>query len=829
MGYTKDDFLSKQVSYLECVHEDDAKQVIKEVEACNQSQKNYIAHEPYRIFTKDGLIKWVLDYTVIIRKDDGTLDHYLGYVIDVTAQMQSKQKLQESELRWKFAVEGSGDGMWDRNLLTHEIYISDIWKAMLGYSPGEIHGTLEEIENLIHPLDRQNVIDALQAHLENKSPFYQSEHRMMCKNGSYKWVLDRGIVVQRSTQGRAIRIIGTLTDISKQKQALIDIQQQKQEFEAIFYTSKDGIAIFDLESHFLDTNTAYEEMLGFTKSELKSKSCLDLSTPEDYERSKNAMQQVINLGYITNFEKSCYTKDGRVITVDMSMTLMPDKKRIVASVRDITESTKLKNELVKQKEFAQRANHAKSEFLANMSHEIRTPLNGILGFVDILRENIKDAQNLQYLNIIHNSSQHLLGVISDILDLSKIESGKLEVELASFNPKEELMGSINLFSAKASEKNIYLDYTLSDSLPEHIISDALRIKQTLSNLLSNAIKFTAQGKKIFVHIDYVDKQLTISVKDEGIGIAKEKLGRIFEAFSQENVSVARKYGGTGLGLSICKRLVELLGGTIKVESTLNEGSIFTFSIPVQSAQKLSTQSAPEINTTLKGHILLTEDNSANQMYMSVILKKFGLSFDIASDGLQAIEMFQKAHYDLVLMDENMPNMNGIEATKQILAYEQKTNQPHTPIIALTANALKGDREKFLGAGMDEYLTKPVEKKKLLVCLNKFLQKEGENMGIDLQSIADELDFDLEDVQMLLSVFLESSTEELANMQVALQNGDLDTLYKSAHAIKGSAANLLLNDIAQIAKEIELNAKESNDYEYKAALDQLSHLISQLQH
>ena len=375
---------------------------------------------------------------------------------------------------------------------------------------------------------------------------------------------------------------------------------------------------------------------------------------------------------------------------------------------------------LKQRDKAKQISKYKSEFLANMSHEIRTPLNAILGFIDLLKDRIKEPQSREYLQIIDSSSHHLLGVINDILDFSKLENGKLHVEKIDFDVQKEFATIYQLFNAQVSEKNIDLVMHINSNVPSVLVGDPLRIKQVISNLLSNAIKFTPENKKIYLTIDYSDNSLGVSIKDEGIGIEKEKLSLIFEAFSQANSSTTREYGGTGLGLSISSELVRLMGGKLKAKSILGKGSEFYFKIPASEGKLQTFLTLHKQNMSFKGKkILLVEDNKANQVFMKVVLNKLDLAYDIANDGLEAVEMFGNNSYDLILMDENMPNMSGIEATKEILSLESERGQKHTPIIALTANALKGDREKFIDAGMDEYLTKPVDRKKLQAVMHTF--------------------------------------------------------------------------------------------------------------
>ena len=369
----------------------------------------------------------------------------------------------------------------------------------------------------------------------------------------------------------------------------------------------------------------------------------------------------------------------------------------------------------------------KAMFLANMSHEIRTPLNAILGFIDILLEDEDDEQKLKYLKIIQNSGDLLLNLVNDILDFSKIDSGKLSIYKEIFVLDELYDVIVSIYTSVASVKGIKFCSHIDKNIPKYIYSDFIRIKQILANLLSNAIKFTPKGGNVTFSIKLIDNKIEFSVEDTGIGIAKENQAKIFDVYTQEKNSTTKDFGGTGLGLNICTKLAQLLGGEILLESQLGKGSRFYFQIPLEEVTKeqidrfkSSKQTIKNISKTFNNHILLVEDNLTNQTFMKVILKKYKLTFDIASDGLEAIELYKNNKYDLILMDENMPNLNGSEATKQIREYEKEQNLHHTPIIALTANAIKGDREKFLASGMDDYLTKPINKNRLTEVLSRFL-------------------------------------------------------------------------------------------------------------
>jgi len=422
------------------------------------------------------------------------------------------------------------------------------------------------------------------------------------------------------------------------------------------------------------------------------------------------------------YEQGISTKTFRNFIIIVAIIIIAFIVWIVITNIRSKRQQNLQKALQKAKEEAEKASKVKSEFLANMSHEIRTPLNAMFGFIQLLQDKKLDDESKKYINIIEKSGQNLLTIINDILDFSKLESGKLNIENIEFNPDEEIEIIYNLFSKEAYKKDINLKIEKTN-LKYNIYSDPTRLKQVISNLLSNAIKFTPESKNITLKVNYNEKKETlfISIKDEGIGIPKDKLETIFEAFSQADTSTTRKFGGTGLGLTISYRLVKLLGGELKVESEVGKGSKFYFTIPAKKGKQITKKPIKNKSTdnkTYNYHILLVEDNQANQMFMKVLLKKLGVTFDIANDGIEAIEMFKTNKYDLILMDENMPNMNGIEATKQIRLYERKKHLTPTKISALTANALETDKERFLLAGMNYYLSKPLDIDKLKEILDK---------------------------------------------------------------------------------------------------------------
>ncbi len=504
------------------------------------------------------------------------------------------------------------------------------------------------------------------------------------------------------------------------------------------------------------------------------------------------------------------------------------ERKIVERTLALQEQTKAANE----------ANEAKSNFVANMSHEIRTPLNAMQGFIELLKEKELDAQSHQYLNIISKSGETLLEIINDILDFSKIESGKLDINIIDFDTREFFSSLSQLFYARALEKNIFFSIAIDPKLPPFIKSDPLRLKQVLSNLLSNALKFTPEEGTIQLHVLYNEGNLTLSVKDSGIGIAKEKQKKIFEAFSQADESTTRNYGGTGLGLAISYKLIAMLHGELKVSSIEREGSEFYFTIPVQEGQNSDKQTQEILPERFKGTVLLVEDNEPNQLFMGILLKDFGLKYTIAVDGLEAIMLYKMEHFDLILMDENMPNLNGIEATKQIRAYEKEHNRPATPIIALTANAIKGAKERFIEAGMNEYVTKPVKKATLQKIFAKFLKSLKQNFAMinesesnmkdketALKLKAEDIGVDTEMLKEVLVLYFENMPKQIEEMKEAFAQKDFQSIHTIAHTLKGTSANLQYSNISQTAGELEALAIAQSDENHDALLNKLSIQLS----
>lgn len=479
----------------------------------------------------------------------------------------------------------------------------------------------------------------------------------------------------------------------------------------------------------------------------------------------------------------------------------------------------------------------KSDFIANMSHEIRTPMNAIIGFNTLLKATELSEKQKKYVGIIDNSTDTLLAIVDDILDFSKLEAKKMDLNLVSVDFVKELESVVELFRAKADEKNITLALKVDIGFHLCLCIDIFRFRQIISNLISNAIKFTERRGTILVYTEVIEQKkdllsLHVGVKDNGIGVAKEKQKHIFEAFTQADDSTTRKFGGTGLGLSICSSLVSLMGGVLSLKSKENKGSDFFFTLDLIICQKKDisephTDKNHKFNKRYSAKILVAEDNELNCEFISELLNLYKIQYNVADNGKKAVEELHKEKYDLILMDINMPIMGGIDALKAIreLGYT-------TPVIALTASSMHGDREKYLQEGFDEYISKPIDINELEKVFDHYLQKsefvvpekekielyeKRENKNyIDLKQLQNDFAFSKGLFERLLKIFVDNYPKYMQNLQDAIEEKNYKNIYQWAHTLKGSAANLKLELVKDLSKELEDagSKEESIDYETK---------------
>jgi PAS domain S-box-containing protein len=627
-------------------------------------------------------------------------------------------------------------------------------------------------------------------------------------------------------------------------------------FQLAFAAAAHGMSMFAPNGRCLEVNRAFCEMLGYTEAELLRLHIGELIHPEDgyeeFDSLRRSLSQTNGLVDVTShWEKRLLHKSGLWIWVNISTSIINDQQGqlqyIVGQIQDITHQKQLddqlriyateiarKNlELDKALASARDAALAKSEFLANMSHEIRTPLNGIIGMSDLLRGTTLDQEQQEFNKSIQFCANSLLVLINDILDFSKIEARKLTLEKIDFSLPEVIHNIADLCAGQAAEKRVEFICDLEPTVAEpcwNLRGDPHRLRQVLINLVSNAIKFTETGEVVLrAEIEkQTDKKTFVrfTVRDTGIGIPPEKLKLIFESFTQADGSTTRQYGGTGLGLTICKQLVELMDGRLQVSSTVGAGSTFEVIVPFQSISPSDVRALvpPEQvqltipTTNLSGttpassvpqrasvKILLVEDNPVNQRLAVKVLQKAGHDVQTANNGRIACELVAQQRFDVVLMDVQMPEMDGFAATAKIRA---RQDQPRLPIIAMTAHAMTGDRERCLAAGMDDYLTKPLKIEELSATITRWMGNPmpqpivQEDEPVDLAALQKLTDHDDEFLRELVELFLSDVPLRMANLHSAVAATSATGIKSESHGLKGSCGNLAAKKMQQQMAEIE---------------------------
>lgn len=516
------------------------------------------------------------------------------------------------------------------------------------------------------------------------------------------------------------------------KQLVTVLSEEAGRRRLLFERSRDGVVAVTTDGKVLEANQRFAEMLGYSMEEAVNLHIWDWDAILNKDQILGMADQIGSDGEI--FETRHRRKDGTDFDVEVcsSTCFWEGRKLIYCNCRDITERKRYEADLLEARQAAEAANQAKSEFLANMSHEIRTPMSGVLGMTELLEFTPLNEEQHEYLECIKSSGASLLALINDILDLSKIEAGKVELEYVPFSLRRAVNDVVATQVSLVHKKRLRLQSNFAVELPDLVLGDQLRFKQIMHNLLANAVKFTDQGS-ITINGSVLEQQqyqvmVQIKVCDTGIGMSPEALEKIFRPFSQADNSTTRRFGGTGLGLTICRQLADLMGGTIRVESTANQGSCFylellfgvtnpSMSVQDSDGDQLTTQnwSGPALK------ILLAEDNQVNQRLVVGLLKRMGMEPVVVDNGKEAVDRWRQGDIDLLLLDIQMPILGGEEALHQIRSHEQETGR-HTPAVALTAHALRGDHERLLQQGFDGYLAKPLAFSMLVAELERVRQK-----------------------------------------------------------------------------------------------------------
>jgi PAS domain S-box-containing protein len=677
------------------------------------------------------------------------VEHGLRAGEERRARRRAEEALRQSEEHFRTLTENTSDLVAVLHLDGMIAYASPSHERLLGYRSEELvgHNTFA----LVHP-DDLAVATAVAGYAAEHPGVAQSfEWRARHKDGSWRHVES---IVKALNQPQGLLGIINSRDITDRKRAEMALRESEERHRSLFDDASDMIYTCDLEGHYTWMNAAGERLTGYSRAELLGMDITQLVLPSSL---------TLEEGYTPGrYSMNILTKDGREVSVEVAAQLVLRDGQPVGwqgVARDVTQHKRFEAELKRAKDAAEAATRAKSDFLARMSHEIRTPMNGVIGMLDLLDDTALTGEQREYLEAARGSGALLLSVINDILDFSKIEAGKLDIEPVDFDVRQCLTGALRALAALAQDKGLQLTWHVAPEVPDHLRGDPGRLQQILVNLVANAIKFTNRGE-VTVNVDMADgalwnadldgvgksairdsestSALHFSVRDHGTGIPRDKQAAVFEAFEQADGSTTRQYGGTGLGLAICKRLVEMMEGRIWVESEPGHGSTFHFTARLATAaQAPDTARAEPTAAPLRSlHILVAEDNIVNQKVVVRMLEKRGHVVLVVNNGKDAVTTVQRYPFDVVLMDVQMPEMDGFEATAEIRRREREEqlkiashqspvtdhsslvtdHSSHIPIIAMTAHAMKGDRERCLAVGMDGYVSKPIIPAELFAAL-----------------------------------------------------------------------------------------------------------------
>jgi PAS domain S-box-containing protein len=687
--------------------------------------------EPYlsQNLRKDGRVIDVHVDWDYIRDHEGNLAGFVSVVSDVTDITAARAALEAANRRLHEAQRVGGLGDWDWDPATNTVTWSDNLYRLFGLDPQQPPPDYQGQLDLYHPESAARLDQAVKRTMETGEP-YDLELDRANPDGTTIHVLVRGLA-DADEQGRVTRLYGSVTDITKRKRAENELLRAKQEFENIFENSQAGIMLLRGGRVLARGNQRLADIFGYDSPEemagldMRSLHLSEARYQEFGERYYSRLQE----GEQTQVEYQLRRKDGSPVWCLLSgKALDPSNldQGVIWVVDDLEDRKALEQSLVEAKEAAEAASRAKSEFLANMSHEVRTPLNGVMGMLQLLQATALDEEQQEYAATAMQSSRRLTRLLSDILDLSRVEAGRLEMRQEPLDLKRVVRQVKELYQPIASQSGVKAVHRIDPNIPDTLLGDAARLQQVLGNLAGNAFKFTSSGEvaveaTLLTPLQPGQARVLFCVADTGEGVDDERLAGLFEPFTQASQGYTRTHQGAGLGLAICKRLVNLMGGSLAIDSERGVGTTVYFCAPFPLAEGgEKKEERPEQRPDSRGlKVLLAEDEPVNRLSVRRLLEKIGHGVTVVENGRRAVEAVGRESFDVVLMDVQMPVMDGVDAARAIRAGEAGEAATTTPIIALTAYAMSGDREKFLDAGMDDYLAKPVEKQALAAMLDKW--------------------------------------------------------------------------------------------------------------
>lgn len=827
----EDSSLSIAEQWWKAVHPDDIKKLITQDQQYRFKEIDH-HHTEYRIKDKFGNYKWILDRGIVTDKDEeGYPLKILGTHMDITKIKETEAEFNKQRSFYESIL----------NSIPTDIAVFDTSHRYLFVNPIGIKN--DELRNwIIGKTDEEYCT------YRNKDPkiaagrreiFNQViaskkqlswEEQLNLPNGKTEFHL-RNLFPVLNEKTEVELVIGFGLNITERKQIEDKVLVNEKRYRDLFNYSQALICTHDLEGKLLSVNPAICNIIGYTSEELIGRNIKEF-VPQDkvVNFDEQYLQNVLNTGTAEGvFIIIC--KNGEQIYLLYQNYMVEETSSapyIIGFSQDITNRIKAERELIKAKEETERASRVKEVFLANISHEIRTPMNGILGIGGLLYKTNLNPKQEEYTKLILESADNLLHIVNDVLDFTKIESGKIELENIPFLLEEKISNTLKTFIFKIEEKGLELVFDNQVSPETVLVGDPFRLGQILNNLISNALKFTETGK-ITIRAMQVNEHnqpplFEFKISDTGIGISPENLVNIFDEFVQASSETSRKYGGTGLGLTITKNLIEMQGGKIKAESTLNEGTSFIVRIPYQIGENamLAKDKEEVVFTPIdKKRILVAEDVTINQIIVKQILEEWGHEVVLVANGREAFEAHKKMDFDLILMDIHMPEVDGYEAT-QMIRHMGDTVKAAIPIVAVTANAFKNETDRFADAGFNDCLTKPFTEAGLYDCIKKQLQlnsvvdftkklkkkisEENTEKLYDLSALQGIEQDDTAFLKEIVLVFIKNTSIDITNLLKAIDGNHPKEIFQLAHRMKSSIYSLGIKQAYKTVESIEFYAK-----------------------
>jgi PAS domain S-box-containing protein len=744
--------------------------------------------------------------------------------VDVTPFKSAEVRLQQSEARYRQLVEKAQDIIYGTDPSGFFTYVNPAASRLMGYPAQELVG--RHFTTLVREDHRQRVAARLVQQYQERADTTYDEFPVLPSDGHELWI---GQNVQLlSKDGRVEGFQAVARDITERKRAQVALERERQQLRDIVTHAPVAMAILDRDLRYVAHSRKWARLWGVEGQTIVGRSHADVS-PRLMGRYAEAIQRALDGQVVTSPEDAVQLADGSMLYTRWTLHPWLDTEGAVAGVVTVVQNVDL---LVRARQAAQEASRHKSEFLANVSHELRTPLGQIIAVSALLQQSALDEQQDQWVQHVRDAGGELLDRIDGILHYARLEAEPLELKVEEFDPRALMESVARTFADPAAANGLALSCDLSPDLPESVRGDEARLRQALHQLVGNAVKFTAAGSvqlRLRASGPSEEPVLTFEVEDTGPGIAPEEQARLFQPFTQLDGSASRRYGGTGLGLALAHRLAQAMGGDLSLQSEPGRGSIFTFTARFERVESALEDEAPaspatafaeaSIGAPQPPRVLVAEDNPINRKVVMAMLDKLGYRGDAVGNGLEAVEACARTHYDLVLMDCMMPEMDGYRATAWVRQREAPGKR--TPIVALTASTAPGDREKCFAAGMDGYLSKPISLRMLDETLRRWvpaLEEEavrapaadtsGSRLPADHPLRVLEARGRREAVIEIIDLFLESTPLRLERLREMARDGDLAALLSLAHSLRGAALQLGAREVAALCAEVQAAAREN---------------------